>query len=242
MGDQILIVPDVHGREFWKRSISGDYKAIVFLGDYLDPYSVDQVYGADALNCLIEIVNLKKMFPDKVHLLLGNHDIPYFQPDIFIPGPRHDWNIHARAEKVFKENRKLFEVAWQEGSYLFSHAGITRGWLTQNGWGGQIPFPESVAEWLDNMSYGEIGLGQLAQCGEPRWGDYEYGSPLWADWMELLEDQVTGKGPLLPGGLFQVVGHSMGNAARFGNWAACLDCAGKCCFILEPDGKIKEGS
>ena len=38
MDNDILIIPDVHGREFWKEA--KDYPGkIVFLGDYLDPYT-----------------------------------------------------------------------------------------------------------------------------------------------------------------------------------------------------------
>lgn len=38
---KILVVPDVHGRMFWKEPVSkyiDQVDRIVFLGDYLDPY------------------------------------------------------------------------------------------------------------------------------------------------------------------------------------------------------------
>lgn len=37
----ILIVPDIHGRKFWKEPCSNvdKYEKIIFLGDYLDPYT-----------------------------------------------------------------------------------------------------------------------------------------------------------------------------------------------------------
>lgn len=38
----IAIIPDVHGRNFWKNITSNEeiakYEKIIFLGDYLDPY------------------------------------------------------------------------------------------------------------------------------------------------------------------------------------------------------------
>lgn len=37
MTNNILIIPDVHGRTFWKYAID-KYDKVIFLGDYLDPY------------------------------------------------------------------------------------------------------------------------------------------------------------------------------------------------------------
>ena len=41
----VLVIPDVHGRKFWKEAINKFSKDIypdlniIFLGDYVDPYS-----------------------------------------------------------------------------------------------------------------------------------------------------------------------------------------------------------
>ena len=35
---KVLIVPDVHGRDFWKQAVNSDADKIIFLGDYLDHY------------------------------------------------------------------------------------------------------------------------------------------------------------------------------------------------------------
>ena len=35
---KIIIVPDVHGRDFWKQAINSDADKIIFLGDYHDHY------------------------------------------------------------------------------------------------------------------------------------------------------------------------------------------------------------
>ena len=46
----MIIIPDIHGRTFWKQAIQGkETEDIVFLGDYLDPYSDEGISGADAL-------------------------------------------------------------------------------------------------------------------------------------------------------------------------------------------------
>lgn len=69
---KIMIVPDTHGRDFWKQAIDSDADKIIFLGDYLDHYPDESTYYHDIANFL-EILDFKKNNPDKVILLLGNH-------------------------------------------------------------------------------------------------------------------------------------------------------------------------
>lgn len=74
---EILIVPDVHGRTFWKPAL--DYPGqIIFLGDYLDPYPSEGITADEACRNFLEIVNFKEKNPDRVTLLLGNHELHYF--------------------------------------------------------------------------------------------------------------------------------------------------------------------
>lgn len=78
---KILVIPDVHGREFWrepvKYTLENPDARIVFLGDYLDCYShefdesVD--YEQQAIERFKEIIELKKQHINKIRLLLGNH-------------------------------------------------------------------------------------------------------------------------------------------------------------------------
>ena len=38
----MIIIPDIHGLNFWKEAVAGREEGIiVFLGDYLDPYPDD---------------------------------------------------------------------------------------------------------------------------------------------------------------------------------------------------------
>ena len=86
-----LLVPDVHGREFWKEPVKtvleNSEAEIIFLGDYLDPYpdefdsdfELDYKASTDYLQTTIdnfkEIIELKKQYPDRITLLLGNHKV-----------------------------------------------------------------------------------------------------------------------------------------------------------------------
>lgn len=78
---KVLIIPDVHGREFWrepvKEVLENTDARIIFLGDYLDCYpyefSANDNYREHAIGNFNEIINLKKENKNRVNLLLGNH-------------------------------------------------------------------------------------------------------------------------------------------------------------------------
>ena len=77
----ILIIPDIHGRDFYKEAIREAVDKnieIVCLGDYLDPYFCDVLHEEGVFAPLSELVELKKSRPHMTHLLLGNHDCSYF--------------------------------------------------------------------------------------------------------------------------------------------------------------------
>ena len=77
---KVLIIPDVHGREFWREPVKEVLEKtdarVVFLGDYLDSYPWDfdhNHYQQQAIDVFNEIINLKKENKNRVNLLLGNH-------------------------------------------------------------------------------------------------------------------------------------------------------------------------
>ena len=79
MKNKILIIPDVHGRQFWRQAVaSGHYSKIIFLGDYVDPYPYEHIDGPTAMQGLVDIIAFRDSHPDQVVLLLGNHDMHYF--------------------------------------------------------------------------------------------------------------------------------------------------------------------
>ena len=59
----ILIVPDIHGRKFWKEPCSNvdKYEKIIFLGDYLDPYTWrEDISKDDAIDNFKEIISFAR--------------------------------------------------------------------------------------------------------------------------------------------------------------------------------------
>lgn len=59
---KIIIVPDVHGRTFWRlaKEKINEIDRVVFLGDYLDPYPIEGISPEKAIEELKKIIDFKK--------------------------------------------------------------------------------------------------------------------------------------------------------------------------------------
>lgn len=117
--------------EFWDEFPYMEYDKIIFVGDYVDSYDLSNV---EILHNLKEIIWFKKNLPDKVILLIGNHDIQYFIPNEICSGYRAE--MKPDLEDLFNSNIGLFKIAHQEldkdgKPWIWTHAGITEGWLKE---------------------------------------------------------------------------------------------------------------
>ena len=77
---KILIIGDVHGRQFWKIPCldhADEFEKIVFLGDYLSPYPYEEITNKKAIDVFKEIIEFKKENLKKVVLLMGNHKVNF---------------------------------------------------------------------------------------------------------------------------------------------------------------------
>jgi len=68
-----VIVPDVHGRPFWKDAKDYDCD-IIFLGDYLDPYGFEGINNIQALDNFKEILEKLSFLYRSQNLLKTNFD------------------------------------------------------------------------------------------------------------------------------------------------------------------------
>lgn len=202
----VLIVPDVHGRTFWRKAkeLIDQYDKVVFLGDYLDPYSYEGITPEIAFPEFIDIIEFKKANPEKVTLLLGNHDLHYVSP-YFIYSSRRDYMNYGNYQKIFEDNKDLFScfevIKSSDNTWLFSHAGVTKEWLNQNKLSLEELLKKTLDELLDNkgIKWGSL----LEQVSYYRGGDLPYGSPVWADIHEFVDDT-----PNLDDNITQIVGHN----------------------------------
>ena len=158
-----LAIGDVHGCTYWQQAVSDHPdRHVVFLGDYLDPY--DYVPRKQLLANLQRIVELKLRRPHDVTLLLGNHDLHYFDDNALL-GSRFDWQLKPLAQALFTELRSLFCYAYQDGNRLFTHAGVAHRWFVDD-FGGNPLLP--VSPQLNRPSSAAVGRPFPRGCGKRR--------------------------------------------------------------------------
>lgn len=221
---KILIVPDVHGRAFWHRAMElvDQVDQIVFLGDYLDPYSHEGISFDLALEEFNKILEFKKEYPDLITLLVGNHDMHYIIED-FMDCSRRNTGMLDQLHKLYNSNLDLFDLIHIEDDWLFSHAGVYRGWM------GKYEF---TLEDLNLKTFLGSHWPALEDLSMYRGGYNFVGSCVWADIRESVKNE------LFPG-YKQVVGHTQLNDKPYiTDNIACVDV--RRCFILDTiTGKLE---
>lgn len=235
----ILSIGDIHGREEWKVALFGSvssydqweqesknhgigafmadvypigfFDKVVFVGDYVDSFDKSNV---EIKRNLEQIIYVKTIFPDKVVLLLGNHDLSYIYGERFYcsgnrPEARFDLNLLF---KTSIEGKSAFQAAYQDGLHLWTHAGVTRGFQVDclEGFKRLLPntlYSEIMPTDLENMNYADI-LNLMHTVMHPdlfrvsfsRGGHSTIPGIFWADKKELYDKPAYG--------ISQIVGHS----------------------------------
>lgn len=194
---KILVLPDIHGRTFWKKPCENieDYDKVIFLGDYLDPYDFERISVEDAIVNFENIIDFAKANEDKVVLLLGNHDMPYFSEtykSFSMWHCRHSSKYHRTIANLFKEHKDNFKIAHVEDDVLFTHAGCTAGWLkTVFTPQYKITSLEDLMFSLNNLLKTKEGLMYLYMVSRDRGGREPWGSCIWADKDETWWDNQS---------------------------------------------------
>ncbi len=223
MNKRILVVPDVHGRIFWKEAVNKYINLvdkIVFLGDYLDPYGGEEGLADDIYQNMMDIIKLKMNHMDKVVLLKGNHDQHYASErfEELAGGTRMDSQNWNKYHETFNAYKELFKIAHIETvnslPYVFTHAGLTLYWLVKvNDIMWNLPDnkisvtdPE-IIERINLLDDDGEGQDLLAVVGMNRsWNGEETGGVLWAD----VEEHAIPYAPKVYdlNKVFQVFGHT----------------------------------
>lgn len=217
----MIIIPDVHGRDFWKDPIQDNpEEEVIFLGDYLDPYPAEGITQEKAVEVFMEILGLKKSRPTEVTLLLGNHDLMYLDPTHKSHCCRHDWVRDSEIAGLFLEDLGNFKVAHEAEGHIFSHAGIHPTWLSRH----SDLFGESIktsVEALNKRLWERPTLDALCEFSSFRGGwEYIVGSPVWSDVREwFLKDAPESDVP-------QIFGHTQLNEGKIVEYnnIKCIDC------------------
>lgn len=267
--EKVLILPDIHGRKFWKTALNRYPKEkypnlrIVFLGDYLDPYTgYEDIMQDEAYENFKEIIECAKN-DRRIILLMGNHDWHYIVP---IDTCRIDRHRFKDIQKLIADNISLFSITYDTTingkRYIFSHAGITSGWLNSiceiarsdiESWNSEnidekyewayklsilkdtynFEILDDILKHYDDQYYARI----LSMISYDRGGYHLYGSVIWADVHEHIY-----KAPIQ--NIYQIFGHTISfpNNDQYAysindNWAM-LDASQA--FVLYDDGKIEK--
>ena len=236
MDSSIIIIPDIHGRDFWRKAVAQrkEEDTVIFLGDYLDPYEKEWIYWSDAYKGLLDIIALKQEHPEKVVLLLGNHDLHYLFANL--RGSRYNEYQAEKIRYTFVDNIDCFQMATEcqidECRYLFTHAGVNKAWVEKYAdlFG---PADQVTADTFNSLMFKDAFVEALGDISSLRWGSDPAGSMVWADVEEFEWSEAR-----LPD-VIQVFGHTLqDNGSRvIGNSMYCLDC--KRAFVLNSSGEIE---
>ena len=212
---KILIIPDVHGRDFWIEPCShiDEFDKVIFLGDYHDPYPFEVSQETSRNRLRDQLLPFVLEHRDKVVCLFGNHDGNYL---VGTMADRLDsYHKEEVAEYMNKMNIKLIHI---EGKYLFSHSGVLPKWLENN---------NLTLKDLETLPFNHPALMNVSPI---RGGWSEVGGCVWGDVREYAVCEH------LPD-YYQIFGHSqqVKNAIITKDWAD-LDCRKAFTLI---DGEIK---
>ncbi|WP_300752482.1 metallophosphoesterase [uncultured Brachyspira sp.] len=197
---KIAVVGDLHGKDCWKRLLEGrfsEFDKIIFMGDYSDDSWV-RFCDEDIINNLEDVIEFKKNHNDNVELLIGNHDFQYIVG--YPTASRYRESYAKEMNEIFNDNTDLFKPIHIENNYIFTHAGITNGWIDyiKNKYdidNIDIDNIESIVNIIYKNDRDDCNIASFRRGGLSR-----FAGILWADTEDLFYDSWVGYN--------QVVGHN----------------------------------
>lgn len=239
-----LVIPDIHeDLDFLKYIIAKEdtetFDHVVLLGDYFDPPADVNPCEKRLQRVAGTIMGLKEILGDKLHLLCGNHDLPYYalrpvcgdnvgKPNAIIS----QWlgsTTCARAEII---NELWDEAFWKSlkgavllDGWLFSHAGVHPDWWPCIGKTAEEQMENFDAYWdraIEDIF--DVAEDPIFAAGKARGGLVDVGGPLWLDWDAEFQDDLA-----LP----QIVGHTRCAKQTQKGRSYCIDMAQAAYAIVE---------
>lgn len=216
---KLNIIGDVHGNPVALDLIMDD--AInVFVGDYLDAKRENYQTGQE-INFL-EILRYKQENPDKVNLLLANHDMPYFFLGRYGYVAANSKAFHYY--EMFQTHKHLFDgVAYGKGKYLITHAGVSKVWYEKYFGEYKGETAEELAQKLNDLFWEDPNaytFGEQHYYVTDIYGDDEHQSPVWIRPRALKEYNLLENTDIV-----QIVGHTpKQKIENFNNKIIFIDC------------------
>lgn len=198
---KIIALGDTHGRPYWKQAVKDnpDADLFVFIGDYFDSFeysAAEQIYNFK------EIIEFKKENPDKVVLLIGNHDHHYF-PEIGYTGTSgYQSNFALQIGQILDENRQYLQMAYQVDGMLFTHAGLSGMWLSVvlgDDW--KLEENQTYADLVNDIW--KYKPKAFVFNGRDPYGNDKYQTPIW-----IRPESLKYAGAGFKRQIIQIVGHT----------------------------------
>lgn len=210
---KLLIIPDVHGRDFWEEPCShiDEFDKVIFLGDYHDPYPFQVSQDKSRHQLRDKLVPFVKEHKDKVVCLMGNHDGNY---TIGAMADRMDMFHNNEIRNLLKQMD--LKLAYMADGYLFTHAGVLPAWLDYN------------KLTLDDVLNDNVPVEALIQVSQKRGGTDPCGSCIWGDVREYDMHRKLEN-------VYQIFGHTQLVSQIIAPYWACLDC--RAAFVLDTVSK-----
>jgi hypothetical protein len=169
---KIIAIGDVHGRDHWKYVIEiHNFDKLVLLGDYFDSFDVS---AQEQIKNFQEIIAYKEAYPDKVILLIGNHDFHYLPVARSVNEAYSGYQDKYAYQISFllQEHMNLLQMCYKWEEYLFTHAGVTNTWLRNVGYKG-----EEIDVFINELFRNKPS--SFFFSGSDPYGDNVTQSPIW---------------------------------------------------------------
>lgn len=191
-----IAIGDLHGHDTWKQIVDKhpDANRIIFIGDYVDSFDIPGLEQADNLRKIIEF---KETSDKDVILLIGNHDHHYWPGVGYTGTSGYQPAMKATFEYEFETYKDLFQMCFLDQDYIYSHAGITKEWLSYNDIDSANPV--MMIETINGLFKHEPHIFSFYPEDTSCYGDHIRQSPIWVRPASLYRNGIDN---------LQIVGHT----------------------------------
>lgn len=229
-----IIIPDVHGRKFWKDAIPFIEKGVktIFLGDYLDPYPHEGISKQEAIDNFDKIIKIADENKN-ITLLVGNHDTTYLYPEAGICYCRTDEKNFDLIKDMFNYIKPRLKLVVKVGDIMLSHAGLHNEWIKRiepllKQWYTNKSLIESLNAIIHETDINKLNI--LSDVSEYRGGSELAGSCVWADIREFANENHQYR---------QIVGHTMCSKPVILKNERIVDIDCQKCFYIDINNNLR---
>jgi len=214
------------------------------LGDYFDPPGAVNPAEDKLQQVAGTLLGMKEILGERLHLLCGNHDLPYYalrpvcgdntgRPNRLIS----QWIGNTTRERAGVINELWDEDFWQQlegvvllDGWLFSHAGVHPKWWSRRHRTTESRYQALRQQWTEAFAniYQETE-NPIFAAGTARGGVAPVGGPIWLDWDAEFEDALE-----VP----QIAGHTRCARQTQKGRSFCIDMAQAAYAVVE-DGDVQ---